>query len=83
MGLTLAHGGISTAALVLAGALAGISLLQASFGFTAAWRAAILEGRTQGLRVQFLMFLVVGAIALPLIASGTDTGGPSPPSAWL
>ncbi len=64
------NGGFAMAGLALAGALAGVSLLQASFGFTASWRALVLEGRTHGLRVQLLMFAVVGAIVLPLIAFG-------------
>ncbi|MGL4635601.1 MAG: YeeE/YedE family protein [Beijerinckiaceae bacterium] len=64
------HGGLAFGGLALAGALAGVSLLQASFGFTASWRALVLEGRSHGLRVQLLMFAVVGAIVLPLIAFG-------------
>ncbi len=64
------NGGFAMAGLVLAGALAGVSLLQASFGFTASWRALVLEGRTHGLRVQLLMFATVGAVVLPLIAFG-------------
>ncbi len=64
------NGGLAMAGLALAGALAGVSLLQASFGFTASWRALVLEGRTHGLRVQLLMFAVVGAVVLPLIAFG-------------
>jgi uncharacterized protein len=64
------NGGLAFAGLAFAGALAGVALLQASFGFTASWRAVVLEGRTHGLRVQLLMFAVVGAIVLPLIAFG-------------
>jgi uncharacterized membrane protein YedE/YeeE len=64
------NGGASLAGLALAGALAGASLLQAGFGFTASWRALVLEGRTHGLRVQLLMFAAVGLIVLPLIAFG-------------
>jgi uncharacterized protein len=62
--------GIAGAGLVIAGGLAGISLFQASFGFTASWKALVVDGRTHGLRVQLLMFGVVGAIALPMIAFG-------------
>jgi uncharacterized protein len=65
-----AHGGPAFAGLALAGALAGVSLLQASFGFTASWRALVVEGRSHGLRVQLLMFAIVGAVVLPLIAFG-------------
>jgi uncharacterized protein len=72
------HGGVTMAGLALAGALAGLALFQASFGFTASWRALVLEGRTHGLRVQLLMFAVVGAIALPLIAYGGYRGALAP-----
>ncbi len=71
-------GGPAFAGLALAGGLAGISLLQASFGFTASWRSLVLEGRTHGLRVQLLMFAVVGAIVLPLIAAGGARGALAP-----
>jgi uncharacterized protein len=62
--------GLAGAGLVFAGGLAGVSLFQASFGFTASWKALVVDGRTHGLRVQLLMFGVVGAIALPMIAFG-------------
>ncbi len=71
-------GGLAMAGLALAGGLAGASLLQASFGFTASWRALVLEGRTHGLRVQLLMFAVVGAIVLLLIAFGGYRGALAP-----
>ena len=73
-----ANGGLANAALALAGGFAGVSLLQASFGFTASWRALVLDGRTQGLRIQLLMFAVVGAIVLPLIAFGGFRGALAP-----
>ncbi len=72
------NGGPAFAGLAFAGALAGVSLLQASFGFTASWRALVLEGRTQGLRVQLLMFAAVGAVVLPLIAFGGFRGALAP-----
>jgi uncharacterized protein len=72
------NGGFAMAGLALAGALAGVSLLQAAFGFTASWRALVLEGRSHGLRVQLLMFGAVGAIVLPLIASGGFKGALAP-----
>ncbi len=64
------NGGLVMAGLALAGALAGVSLLQASFGFTASWRALVLEGRTHGLRVQLLMFAAVGVVVMLLVAHG-------------
>jgi uncharacterized protein len=68
--LAFQNTGLTGPGLVFAGALAGISLFQASFGFTAAWRSLVSDGRSHGLRVQLLMFGVVGVIALPLIAFG-------------
>jgi uncharacterized protein len=68
--LSLNNGGITAAMLGLAGVLAGISLFQASFGFSASWRALVRDGKTHGLRVQLLMFALVGTIVLPLIAFG-------------
>ncbi len=38
----------------------------------------MLEGRTQGLRVQLLMFAAVGAVVLPLIAFGGYRGALAP-----
>jgi hypothetical protein len=72
------YGGWGFVGLALAGGLAGASLLKASFGFTASWRALVMEGRTQGLRVQLIMFAVVGAVALPLIAGGVARGALAP-----
>jgi uncharacterized protein len=69
------EGGWLMAGLAAAGALAGISLFQASFGFTASWRALVVEGRTHGLRIQLLMFAIVGVIALALINWGTGYRG--------
>ncbi|MEO0328640.1 MAG: YeeE/YedE family protein [Pseudomonadota bacterium] len=62
---------------VLIGLLAGFSLYHASFGFTAAWRRVIAEGRGMGLRYQFLLILVVSAVSFPLIAYGRDIGMPT------
>jgi uncharacterized protein len=76
--LGLLHGGFAMVGLALAGALAGAALMQSSFGFTASWRALVLEGKTHGLRVQLIMFAVVGAIALPLIAWGGYKGALAP-----
>ena len=67
---SLYEGGITLAALAFAGIIAGISLLQASFGFTASWRSLVRDGKTHGLRVQLIMFAIVGVIVLPLIAFG-------------
>jgi uncharacterized protein len=71
----LQSGGWAMAALAMAGALAGVSLFQASFGFTASWRALVMEGRTHGLRIQLLMFAVAGVAALSLINWGDGYRG--------
>jgi len=76
--LAWSQGGAAFGGLALAGALAGASLLQASFGFTASWRSLVLDGRTQGLRLQLLMFAAVGAVVLPLIAFGGYRGALAP-----
>ena len=39
----------------------GLSLLHASYGFTTAWRALLLDGRGAGVRAQMLM-LGVGSV---------------------
>jgi uncharacterized protein len=70
--------GLTGAGLALAGGLAGGALWKAAFGFTASWRDLVLEGRTQGLRIQILMFAITGLIALPLIANEVVRGALAP-----
>lgn len=70
--------GLTGPGLALAGGLAGAALWKAAFGFTASWRDLLLEGRTQGLRVQILMFAVTGLFALPLIANEVVRGALAP-----
>lgn len=64
---------------VLVGALAGVSLYHAAFGFTAGWRRFIRERRGGGLRAQFWLLAVTTLLALPLIwygeAWGVSAGG--------
>ena len=67
--------GRTQALAVLIGALAGFSLYHASFGFTAAWRRVVTEGRGAGLRYQFLLILLTCAISFPLIAHVSGIGG--------
>ena len=55
-----AHG-----ALFLVGGGLGIALYHASFGFTAAWRAFILDGRGRGLRAQMLMLALAVVLFFP------------------
>jgi uncharacterized membrane protein YedE/YeeE len=61
-------------AIIPVGALAGLSLYHASFGFTAAWRRFTREGRGAGLRAQCLLIGLVCLVSFPLIDHGADWG---------
>jgi hypothetical protein len=58
------------ASLFLVGALAGIVLYHAAFGFTSAWRAFILHARGRGVRAQMLMLALTCVVFFPVLASG-------------
>ena len=62
------------AALFLVGALAGVVLYHAAFGFTSAWRAFVVERRGGGLRAQMLMFALTCGAFFPLLAAGSVFG---------
>jgi uncharacterized membrane protein YedE/YeeE len=64
------------AALFIVGALLGMSLYHAAFGFTSAWRVFIADGRGAGLRAQMLMLAVGVVLFFPVLASGTLFGHP-------
>jgi uncharacterized membrane protein YedE/YeeE len=66
-----AHG-----ALFLVGGALGIALYHASFGFTAAWREFILEGRGRGLRAQMVLLALAVVLFFPALAAGTLFGNP-------
>lgn len=72
-----AAAGPRQAAAVLIGALAGLALYHASFGFTSAWRRIITERRGTGLRAQFVLILMTSAVSFPLIAWGDQLGWPT------
>jgi uncharacterized membrane protein YedE/YeeE len=63
-------------ALFVIGALAGVVLYHAAFGFTSAWRVFISDRRGAGLRAQMLMLAVTCAIFFPLLAAGSVFGQP-------
>jgi uncharacterized protein len=63
-------------ALFVVGALAGVVLYHAAFGFTSSWRAFISDRRGAGLRAQMLMLAVTCAIFFPLLAAGSAFGQP-------
>jgi uncharacterized membrane protein YedE/YeeE len=64
------------AALYVVGALLGVALYHAAFGFTSAWRVFIADGRGAGLRAQMLMLAVGVALFFPALAAGTLFGNP-------
>ena len=68
------NGGMRLAGAALIGAVAGIALYHAAFGFTGAWRRFTREGRGTGLRAQMLLLAVCVVVTFPLIGSGTANG---------
>ncbi|QBE65436.1 YeeE/YedE family protein [Pseudoduganella lutea] len=68
--------GPNQAALYVVGALLGVSLYHAAFGFTSAWRVFIADGRGAGLRAQMLMLAIGVALFFPALAAGSLFGNP-------
>ncbi|MDR5823351.1 YeeE/YedE family protein [Caballeronia sp. LZ043] len=68
--------GARQAALYAVGALLGVTLYHAAFGFTSAWRVFIADGRGAGLRAQMLMLAVGVALFFPALAAGSLFGMP-------
>jgi uncharacterized protein len=60
--------------LFLVGALAGVALYHAAFGFTASWRTFITDRRGGGIRAQMLMLALTSAVFFPLLATGHAFG---------
>jgi uncharacterized membrane protein YedE/YeeE len=67
---------VKQASLFVVGALLGLVLYHAAFGFTSAWRVFIADGRGAGLRAQMLMLAVGVALFFPALAAGTLFGNP-------
>jgi len=63
-------------ALYVVGALLGVALYHAAFGFTSAWRVFIADGRGDGLRAQMLMLAIGVALFFPALSAGTLFGTP-------
>jgi len=63
-------------ALYVIGALLGVALYHAAFGFTSAWRVFIADGRGEGLRAQMVMLAVGVALFFPALSAGTLFGTP-------
>ncbi|MCE8016763.1 YeeE/YedE family protein [Halomonas sp. MCCC 1A17488] len=60
--------------LMIVGALLGVSLYHAAFGFTAAWRVFISERRGRGLRAQMVMLAIAVVLFFPALGAGTLWG---------
>ena len=60
--------------LFLVGAIAGVALYHAAFGFTASWRTFITDRRGAGIRAQMLMLALTCAVFFPLLANGHAFG---------
>src|SRR5690554_838180 len=56
------------------GALLGITLYHASFGFTFAWRVFAADRRADGIRAQMLMLAVGVILFFPFLAEGELAG---------
>ncbi|WP_111412864.1 YeeE/YedE family protein [Billgrantia lactosivorans] len=56
--------------LMIVGALLGVSLYHAAFGFTAAWRVFISERRGRGLRAQMAMLAIAVLLFFPALGAG-------------
>ncbi len=63
-------------ALLVVGALLGVVLYHAVFGFTSAFRVLIADGRSAGVRAQMIMLGVACALFFPALAAGTLFGQP-------
>ncbi len=63
-------------ALYVIGALLGVALYHAAFGFTSAWRVFIADGRGEGLRAQMVMLAVGVALFFPALSAGSLFGTP-------
>ncbi|MEO6984230.1 MAG: YeeE/YedE family protein [Paralcaligenes sp.] len=58
----------------LVGALLGVTLYHASFGFTQAWRVFVSDGRGAGLRAQMIMLALGVVLFFPCLAQGSLFG---------
>ncbi|UYF99400.1 MULTISPECIES: YeeE/YedE family protein [unclassified Halomonas] len=66
----------NTGLLMIIGALFGVVLYHAAFGFTAAWRAFITERRGRGLRAQMVMLAIAVVLFFPALGAGSLSGTP-------
>ena len=64
------------AMLTVVGALLGIALYHAAFGFTSAFRVLLADGRSAGFRAQLVMLGAACLLFFPALAAGTLFGQP-------
>jgi len=64
------------AALYVVGVALGLTLYHASFGFTAAFRVLMADGRSAGVRAQMAMLAIAVALFFPALALGQIFGQP-------
>lgn len=64
------------AILLVLGALCGVTLYHAAFGFTAAYRRLLLDRDGTGVRAQLVMLGVATCMFAPVLAAGSFLGGP-------
>jgi uncharacterized membrane protein YedE/YeeE len=64
------------AGLWITGALLGVTLYHASFGFTQAWRVFVADRRAAGVRGQMLMLAVGVVLFFPILGQGSLFGQP-------
>lgn len=62
--------------LFLIGAMLGVTLYHASFGFTGTWSRFITQRHGAAIRAQLLMLAVATVLFLPLLADGSPLGRP-------
>lgn len=67
---------IRQAVLYLVGALMGLTLYHASFGFTGGWRRLVVEKRGNAMRAQMLMIGIAAIAFIPLLTLGNPFGQP-------
>ncbi|MEO1291714.1 MAG: YeeE/YedE thiosulfate transporter family protein, partial [Pseudomonadota bacterium] len=59
---------------VVIGALGGVALYHAAFGFTGSWRRLVRERRTAGCRAQLLLLAITCCLSFPLMDYGEAIG---------
>ncbi len=68
--------GLRQSALYVLGAVAGLVLYHAAFGFTSSWRVFISDRRGEGLRAQMFMLAIAVLLFFPALSSGSVLGQP-------